>query len=161
MKIVRKIFDVLQNDHDRNITGLETSVTDSSLCILVSLLLRKDHPHYTTTFTMPIAGADPGFQLMGVHLKKLRRAEGGAKIFGVFCVKNHDFMPKNHIFSNCRGRRENCSCEKSRFYAKRSYFFQLRREARKLLGISCEKLRFYAKKSYIFQLRREARKLFV
>jgi hypothetical protein len=34
----------------------------------------------------------------GAHLKKLRRAEGGAKIFGVFRVKNHDFMPKNHIF---------------------------------------------------------------
>jgi hypothetical protein len=39
----------------------------------------------------------------GVHLKKLRRAEGGAKIFGVFRVKNHDFTPKNHIFSNLRG----------------------------------------------------------
>ena len=25
-------------------------------------------------------------------------AEGGAKIFGVFRVKNHDFTPKNHIF---------------------------------------------------------------
>ena len=30
-------------------------------------------------------------------------AEGGAKIFGVFRVKNHDFMPKNHIYSNFRG----------------------------------------------------------
>ena len=30
------------------------------------------------------------------------RAEGGAKIFGVFRVKNHDFTPKNHIFSNFR-----------------------------------------------------------
>jgi hypothetical protein len=30
-------------------------------------------------------------------------AEGGAKIFGVFRVKNHDFTPKNHIFSNFRG----------------------------------------------------------
>ena len=39
-------------------------------------------------------GADPGFQVRGVHLKKLRRAEGGAKMFGVFCVKNHDFTPK-------------------------------------------------------------------
>jgi len=29
-----------------------------------------------------------------VHIKKLRRAEGGAKIFGVFRVKNHDFTPK-------------------------------------------------------------------
>jgi hypothetical protein len=36
----------------------------------------------------------------GAHLKKLRRAEGGAKILGVFRVKNHDFTPKNHIFSN-------------------------------------------------------------
>ena len=25
-------------------------------------------------------------------------AEGGAKMFGVFRVKNHDFTPKNHIF---------------------------------------------------------------
>ena len=66
------------------------------------------------------------FKLGGAHLKKLRRVEGGANIFGVFRVKNHDFAPKNHIFSNCGGRRENfwgISCEKSRFYAKKSYFF--------------------------------------
>ena len=30
-----------------------------------------------------------------------------AKIVGVFRVKNQDFTPKNHIFSNCGGRREN------------------------------------------------------
>jgi hypothetical protein len=34
----------------------------------------------------------------------MRRAEGGANIFGVFRVKNHDFTPKNNIFSNFRGR---------------------------------------------------------
>jgi hypothetical protein len=34
----------------------------------------------------------------GAHLKKLRRAEGGAKNFGVFRVKNHDFTPKNIFF---------------------------------------------------------------
>jgi hypothetical protein len=28
--------------------------------------------------------------------------EEGAKIVGVFRVKYHDFMPKNHIFSNFR-----------------------------------------------------------
>ena len=33
----------------------------------------------------------------------MRRAEGGAKIFGVFPVKNHDFTPKNHIFSIAEG----------------------------------------------------------
>jgi hypothetical protein len=44
-------------------------------------------------------GADPGFQARGrAHLKKLRRAEGGAKIFGVICVKNHDFTPKKTYF---------------------------------------------------------------
>ena len=36
----------------------------------------------------------------GAHFKKLRREEGGAKMFGVFRVKNHDFTPTNHIFSN-------------------------------------------------------------
>ena len=44
------------------------------------------------------------------------------KFFGVLRVKNHDFTPKNHIFSNCEGGRENfwgISCEKSRFYAKK------------------------------------------
>jgi hypothetical protein len=45
--------------------------------------------------------------LGGAHLKKLRRAEGGAKNFGVFRVKNHDFTSKNHIFSNFRGGARN------------------------------------------------------
>ena len=50
-------------------------------------------------------------------------------MFGVFRVKNHDFTPKNHIFSNCEGRRENVwgiSCEKSRFYAKQIFIFQFK-----------------------------------
>ena len=41
----------------------------------------------------------------GAHLKQLCQAEGGTKIFEVFRVKNHDFTPKNHIFSNFRGGR--------------------------------------------------------
>ena len=39
----------------------------------------------------------------GAHLKKLHRAKGGANIFGVFRVKNHDFTPKNHICYNFSG----------------------------------------------------------
>jgi hypothetical protein len=58
---------------------------------------------YLTSEILLKAGADPGFQVRGAHLKKLRRAEGGAKIVGVFRVKNYDFTPKNHIFSNFRG----------------------------------------------------------
>jgi hypothetical protein len=46
-------------------------------------------------FTMQ--GRIQDFKLGGAHLKKLRRAEGGAKIVGVFRVKNHDFTPKNYI----------------------------------------------------------------
>ena len=47
---------------------------------------------------MYITGADPGFQVRGGALKKNRRAEGGAKIFGVFRVKNQDFTPKKSYF---------------------------------------------------------------
>ena len=68
------------------------------------------------------------FKLGGAHLKKLRRAEGGAKNFGVLRVKNHDFTPKKSYFSNFRGGARNfwgISCEKSRFYAKKMIFFPI------------------------------------
>ena len=83
--------------------------------------------YYVEREYTPTSGVDPEFKVRGAYLKKLRRAEGGAKIFGVFRVKNHDFTPENHIFSNCRGRREifwGIPSEKSRFYAKNPYFFQ-------------------------------------
>ena len=63
----------------------------------------------------------------GSALKKIASSGGRHEKFGVFRVKNHDFTPKHHIFSNCGGRSENflcISCEKSRFHAKKSYFFQ-------------------------------------
>ena len=68
------------------------------------------------------------FKLGGAHLKKLRRAEEGANILGIFRVKNHYFTPKNHSFYNYGGWRETfwgISCEKSRFYAKKTYFFPI------------------------------------
>ena len=49
------------------------------------------------------------FKLGGILKKKLCRAEGGANIFEVFHVKNHDIMPKNHIFSNFRGACTRCA----------------------------------------------------
>ena len=104
------------------------------------------------SFLNSFQGRIQDFKLGEAHLKKLRRAEGGAKILGVFRVNNHDFTPKNHIFSNCGGRYENVwgiSCEKSRFYAQKSYFFQLRREARTFLGYFVWKSRFYAPGFYI------------
>ena len=42
------------------------------------------------------------FKLGEAHLKKLHRAEGGAKIFGVFSCEKSRFYAKNHIFSNFR-----------------------------------------------------------
>ena len=68
------------------------------------------------------------FKLGGTHLKKLRRAEGGAKMFGVFRVKNHDFTPKNLIFPILGGGARNfwgISCEKSQFYAKKIIFLPI------------------------------------
>ena len=60
-----------------------------------------------------ISGADSG----GGRIKqKLGRAEGGANIFGVFRVKNHDFTPKNHICPIVEGGAKivgGISCEKS------------------------------------------------
>jgi hypothetical protein len=43
------------------------------------------------------------FKLGGAHLKKLRRAEGDAKIVGVFRVKNHDFTRKIKFFPIAEG----------------------------------------------------------
>jgi hypothetical protein len=65
--------------------------------------IRNTHPILPQHRKLRRSGADPGFQVRGTHLKKLRRAEGGAKIFEVFRVKNHDLTPKNFIFSNFRG----------------------------------------------------------
>ena len=45
----------------------------------------------------------------GAHLEKLCQAEGGAKMFGVFRVKNHNFTPKYHIFFNFREARAGCN----------------------------------------------------
>jgi hypothetical protein len=64
----------------------------------------------------------------GAHLKKSRRAEGGAKNFGVFRVKNHDFTTK------------------------KSYFFQLRREARKYLGYFVWKITILRQKIIFFPI---------
>jgi hypothetical protein len=89
-------------------------------CTMLFGIVNNRFPTMYTCITNLIdQGRIQDFKLGGTHLKKLGRAEGGAKIFGVFRVKNHDFTPKNRIFSDCGGRRENfwgISCEKSRFY---------------------------------------------
>jgi hypothetical protein len=49
------------------------------------------------------------FKLGGANFKKLRRAEGGAKIFGVFRVKNHHFTQKKIISFPILGGSAPCS----------------------------------------------------
>ena len=73
-------------------------------------------------------GADPGFQVRGGALKKIALSGGRREIFwGISCEKSLFYAKKSYFLYNCGGRRENfwgISCEKSRFYAKKSYFFQ-------------------------------------
>ena len=57
----------------------------------------------TTLSLKLVQGRIQDFKLGEAHLKTLRWTEGGAKMFGVFRMKNHDFTPKNHIFSNFKG----------------------------------------------------------
>ena len=45
----------------------------------------------------------------GGDLKKLRRVEGDTTFFGVFRVKNHDFMPKIIFFPILGGVRAGCA----------------------------------------------------
>jgi hypothetical protein len=81
-----------------------------------------DHIHF-----LCISGADAGFQARRAHLRKLRRAEGGAKIVGVFRVKNHDFTPKNLIFSIAEGGAKIFGVFRVKnhdFTPIKSYFFQ-------------------------------------
>jgi hypothetical protein len=58
---------------------------------------KKGHKYDVSNYK---PGADTGFQVRGggAHLKKLRRAEGGANIYEVFRVENHDFTPKKSYF---------------------------------------------------------------
>jgi hypothetical protein len=71
---------------------------------ICSITFKFSYPHtsepYSKIGSIIEQGRIQDFKLGAAHLKKLRRAEGGAKIFWVFRVKNPDFTPKNHIFSN-------------------------------------------------------------
>jgi hypothetical protein len=53
--------------------------------------------------TNTYSGADPGFQVRGGALKKIAPSGGRREnLWGISC-ENHDFTPKNHMFSNFRG----------------------------------------------------------
>jgi hypothetical protein len=69
--------------------------------LLISAVIAAFFGHMFSWMSFSVA--DPGLER--AHLKKLCRAEGDAKCFRVFRVKNHDITPKNHIFSNFRGAR--------------------------------------------------------
>jgi hypothetical protein len=94
--------------------------------IKIQFPLTKRHGmHYEVIFC---TGADPGFQVRGGALKKIAPSEG----------KRENFW--------------GISCEKSRFYAKTSYFFQLRREAQNLLGYFVWKITILRQKIIFFPI---------
>ena len=76
-------------------------------------------------------GADPGFQVRGgggAHIKNCAERKEARKFWGYFVCKNKILRQKKIIF------------------------FPIAKGGAKLFGgISCEKSRFYGKKSYIFQ----------
>ena len=99
----------------------------------MTLLLCKGASKYSL---IPTQGLIQDFKLGGAHLKKV--APSGGR--------------REHFWG--------ISCEKSRFYANKSYFSNFRGGARNFWGISCEKSRFYAKKNHIFSnFRRGARRV--
>ena len=68
-----------------------------------------------------------------------------------------DFKLGGRTLINCAERREartfwGISCEKSRFFAKQSIFFQLRREARKYLGYFVWKIMILRQKIIFFPI---------
>jgi hypothetical protein len=76
-----------------------------------------------------------GFQAGGAHLKKLRRAEGGSKIFRVFRVKNH-ILRQQIIFFPIAEEGANFfgvfRVKNHDFTPKKSYFFQFFGGARRV-----------------------------
>jgi hypothetical protein len=58
-------------------------------------------------YTIPVYS---GFSLDRLYCSQPCPAEGGTIFWGVFRVKNHDFMPKNHVFSNFRGSGVHARC---------------------------------------------------
>ena len=106
----------------------QTALGQRCFIDISALVQRRLYIVLTLDYICTMQGRIQDFKLGGAHLKKLRRAEEGANILGVFRVKNHYFTPKNHSFYNYRGRREKfwgISCEKSRFYAKKTFFFPI------------------------------------
>ena len=71
-----------------DIPGVTSGCFGNVCCISFVLIfflfvcLFDDYLH--SSLTQFNAGADPGFQVGGAHLKKLRREKGGAKIWGYF-----------------------------------------------------------------------------
>ena len=54
-----------------------------------------------------ITGADPGFQVRGGALKKIAPSRGRLENFwGISCEKSRFYAKKSYFF-NCRGRSEN------------------------------------------------------
>jgi hypothetical protein len=50
------------------------------------------------------AGADPGFQVRGAHLKNCAERREARNCWGISCEKSRFYAKKSDFFSNFRGR---------------------------------------------------------
>ena len=77
-----------------DVIHIMTLLIDTLTTVLKILVVKSVFTYHITVIFRWIQD----FKLGGAHLKKLRRAEEGAKIFGVF----HDYTPTNHILGGAR-----------------------------------------------------------
>ena len=92
------------------------------------------------------------FKLKGAHVKKMRRVEGGAKIVGVFRVKNHDVTPKNHIFPMAEGGAKIFGVfrVKNHDFTPKNHIFPMAEGGAKIVGVFRVKNRDFTPKNHIF-----------
>jgi hypothetical protein len=84
--IMYLVVSLVWSYYRRHVHQIEEIWSYAEINLVVWYVVTPDGVHLT--IVEPHSGSDPGFQVRGAHLKKLRRAEAGAKFFGVFRVKN-------------------------------------------------------------------------
>jgi hypothetical protein len=85
-----------------DIISLKVNLLQSKLFFLCYLLILH------TGFLVGLPGKDPGFQVRGGGALKKIAPSGGRRenVWCISCEKSRFYAKKNHIFSNCGGRRE-------------------------------------------------------
>ena len=91
-------------DHFRRVKYLVPLLIERPECHIILGMACGSWIYNYVVCNQYLSGADPGFQVRGGgSLKKIAPSGGRReKFWGISC-ENHDFTPKNLIFSNFRG----------------------------------------------------------